>query len=79
MQTVINLKTEEGIVKKELSIDNSSVYKEFKMDFERRDVKGSIRTLSVQNDTENGYLTINEIVLSGLELQLFKEFINQVR
>ena len=79
MKTIIKLNTEEGVTKRNIEIDNSSEFKDFVLTQENSNSKNDIRTLHVENDTTKRNITINGIVLNDIELQLFKEFINQVR
>lgn len=76
---MINLTLEEGVIKRNIKIDNSSEFKDFVLTQENENKKNDIRTLHVENDTTTKHITINGIVLNDIELQLFKEFINQVR
>ena len=79
MKTVIKITIEEGVIKRNIEIDNSSEFKDFVLTQKNSNSKNNIRTLHVENDTTNRNITINGIVLNDIELQLFKEFINQVR
>ena len=78
MKTVIKITIEEGVTKRSIEIDNSSEFKDFVLNQENSN-SNDVRTLHVENDTTNRNITINGIVLNDIELQLFKEFINQVR
>ena len=78
MKTIIKLNTEEGVTKRSIEIDNSSEFKDFVLNQENSN-SNDVRTLSVENDTTNGNITINGIVLNDIELKLLKEFINQTK
>ena len=78
MKTIIKLNTEEGVTKRSIEIDNSSEFKDFVLNQENSN-SNDVRILSVENDTTNGNITINGIVLNDIELKLLKEFINQTK
>lgn len=77
METTINLKTEQDGKEIELKIDNSTDFKGFFLKIETNQVKNKKRTLHIQIDKREKVLEINGMKISGLMLQVFKEFINQ--
>ena len=77
-ETVIKITIEEGMIKRNIEIDNSSEFKDFVLNQENSN-SNDVRTLSVENDTTNGNIIINGIVLNDIELKLLKEFINQTK
>ena len=75
METTINLKIEQDGKIFEFEIDNSTNFKDLNLIISK---DGSIlRTLQIQNSTEEKTLEIAGIKFSGLMLQIVKEFINQ--
>ena len=75
METTINLKIEKDGKIFEFEIDNSTNFKDLNLTISK---DGSIlRTLQIQNSTEEKTLEIAGIKFSGLMLQIVKEFINQ--
>lgn len=75
METTINLKIEQDGKIFEFEIDNSTNFKDLNLTISK---DGSIlRTLQIQNSTEEKTLEIEGIKFSGLMLQIVKEFINQ--
>ena len=75
METTINLKVEQDGKIFEFEIDNSTNFKDLNLTISK---DGSIlRTLQIQNSTEEKTLEIAGIKFSGLMLQIVKEFINQ--
>lgn len=75
MGTTINLKIEQDGKIFEFEIDNSTNFKDLNLIISK---DGSIlRTLQIQNSTEEKTLEIAGIKFSGLMLQIVKEFINQ--
>ena len=75
MGTTINLKIEKDGKIFEFEIDNSTNFKDLNLIISK---DGSIlRTLQIQNSTEEKTLEIAGIKFSGLMLQILKEFINQ--
>ena len=75
METTINLKNEQDRKIFEFEIDNSPHFKDLNLTISK---DGSIlRTLQIQNSTEEKTLEIAGIKFSGLMLQIVKEFINQ--
>ena len=75
MKTTINLKIEQDGKIFEFEIDNSTNFKDLNLTISK---DGSIlRTLQIQNSTEEKTLEIAGIKFSGLMLQIVKEFINQ--
>ena len=75
METTINLKIEKDGKIFEFEIDNSTNFKDLNLTISK---DGSIlRTLQIQNSTEEKTLEIAGIKFSGLILQILKEFINQ--
>lgn len=75
METTINLKIEQDGKIFEFEIDNSTNFKDLNLTISK---DGSIlRTLQIQNSTEEKTLEIAGIKFSGLMLQILKEFINQ--
>ena len=75
METTINLKIEQDGKIIEFEIDNSTNFKDLNLTISK---DGSIlRTLQIQNSTEEKTLEIAGIKFSGLMLQIVKEFINQ--
>lgn len=75
METTINLKIEQDGKIFEFEIDNSTNFKDLNLTISK---DGSIlRTLQIQNSTEEKTLEIAGIKFSGLMLQIVKEFINQ--
>lgn len=75
METTINLKIEKDGKIFEFEIDNSTNFKDLNLTISK---DGSIlRTLQIQNSTEEKTLEIAGIKFSGLMLQILKEFINQ--
>lgn len=77
METTINLKTEQDGKEIELKIDNSTDFKDFFLNIETNQVNDKKRTLNIQIDKREKVLEINGMKISGLMLQVFKEFINQ--
>lgn len=77
METIINLKTEQDGKEIELNIDNSTDFKDFFLNIETNQVNDKKRTLQIQIDKREKVLEINGMKISGLMLQVFKEFINQ--
>ena len=77
METTINLKTEQDGKEIELKIDNSTDFKDFFLNIETNQVNHKKRTLHIQIDKREKVLEINGMKISGLMLQVFKEFINQ--
>ena len=77
METTINLKTEQDGNEIELKIDNSTDFKDFFLNIETNQVNDKKRTLHIQIDKREKVLEINGMKISGLMLQVFKEFINQ--
>lgn len=76
METTIELKIARGQKDIKVKIDNSTDYKEFRLE----EIKGmtTVENCLEINFSENGkMIEINNVELSGLSLQLFKEFINQ--
>ena len=75
METTINLKIEQDGKIFEFEIDNSTNFKDLNLTISK---DGSIlRTLQIQNSTEEKTLEIAGIKFSGVMLQIVKEFINQ--
>ena len=75
METTINLKIEQDGKIFEFKIDNSTNFKDLNLTISK---DGSVlRTLQIQNSTEEKTLEIAGIKFSGLMLQILKEFINQ--
>ena len=75
METTINLKIEQDGKIFEFEIDNSTNFNDLNLTISK---DGSIlRTLQIQNSTEEKTLEIAGIKFSGLMLQIVKEFINQ--
>ena len=75
MEKTINLKIEQDGKIFEFEIDNSTNFKDLNLTISK---DGSIlRTLQIQNSTEEKTLEIAGIKFSGLMLQILKEFINQ--
>ena len=75
METTINLKIEKDGKIFEFEINNSTNFKDLNLTISK---DGSIlRTLQIQNSTEEKTLEIAGIKFSGLMLQIVKEFINQ--
>ena len=75
METTINLKIKQDGKIFEFEIENSTNFKDFNLTISK---DGSIlRTLQIQNSTEEKTLEIAGIKFSGLMLQIVKEFINQ--
>ena len=75
METTINLKIEQDGKIFEFEIDNSTNFKDLNLTISK---DGSIlRTLQIQNSTEEKTLEVAGIKFSGLMLQILKEFINQ--
>ena len=75
METTINLKIEQDGKIFEFEIDNSTNLKDLNLTISK---DGSIlRTLQIQNSTEEKTLEIAGIKFSGLILQILKEFINR--
>ena len=75
METTINLKIEQDGKIFEFEIDNSTNLKDLNLTISK---DGSIlRTLQIQNSTEEKTLEIAGIKFSGLILQFLKEFINR--
>ena len=75
METTINLKIEQDGKIFEFEIDNSTNFKDLNLTISK---DGKIlRTLEMQNSTEEKTLEIAGIKFSGLMLQIVKEFINQ--
>ena len=75
METTINLKIEQDGKIFEFEIDNSTNFKDLNLTISK---DGSVlRTLQIQNSTEEKTLEIAGIKFSGLMLQILKEFINQ--
>ena len=75
METTINLKIEQDGKIFEFEIDNSTNFKDLNLTISK---DGSIlRTLQIQNSTEEKTLEIAGIKFSGLMLQILKEFISQ--
>ena len=77
METTINLKTEQDGMEIELKIDNSTDFKDFFLNIETNQVNDKKRTLHIQIDKREKVIEINGMKISGLMLQVFKEFINQ--
>ena len=77
METTINLKTEQDGKEIELKIDNSTDFKDFFLNIETNQVNDKKRTLHIQIDKREKVLEINGMKISGLMLQIVKEFINQ--
>ena len=75
METTINLKIEQDGKIFEFEIDNSTDFKDLNMIISKYGVV--LRTLQIQNSTEEKTLEIAGIKFSGLMLQILKEFINQ--
>jgi len=76
METTIELKIELGQKNIKVKIDNSTDYKEFRL--EEINETTTVENCLEINFAENGkMIEINNVKLSGLSLQLFKEFINQ--
>ena len=75
METTINLKIEQDGKIFEFEIDNSTNFKDLNLTISK---DGKIlRTLEMQNSTEEKTLEIAGIKFSGVMLQIVKEFINQ--
>lgn len=75
METTINLKVEQDGKIFEFEIDNSTNFKDLNLTISK---DGKIlRTLEMQNSTEEKMLEIAGIKFSGVMLQIVKEFINQ--
>jgi hypothetical protein len=53
-------------------IDNSTNFKDFSVEFAQHKVL-------VQIDNESNTITIGDCCLVGLEVQMFKDFINQIK
>lgn len=74
METTIKLQTEQDDKDFELEIDNSTDFKDFVLNVNSNQVK---RMLHIQINDREKIIEINGIEISGLMLQVFKEFINQ--
>ena len=74
METIIKLQTEQDDKDFELEIDNSTDFKDFVLNVNSNQVK---RMLHIQINDREKIIEINGIEISGLMLQVFKEFINQ--
>ncbi len=77
METTINLKTEQDGKEIELKIDNSTDFKDFFLNIETNQGNKKKRGLHIQIDKREKVLEINGMKISGLMLQILKEFINQ--
>ena len=75
METTINLKIEQDGKIFEFEIDNSTNFKDLNLTISKD--RRILRTLQIQNSTEEKTLEIAGIKFSGLMLQILKEFINQ--
>lgn len=77
METTIKLQTEQDDKDFELEIDNSTDFKDFVLNVNSNQVDDKKRTLHIQINDREKIIEINGIKISGLMLQVFKEFINQ--
>lgn len=81
METTIKIQTEIDEKNFELEIDNSTDLKDLRLDISSKsdEEKKKNRSLFVNIDNREGTLEINGMKFSGIILQQFKEFINQVK
>lgn len=79
METIIKIKTEKGGDIIELEIDNSTNFKNLSLSITSKiDDENSVeRHLSMSIDKVQNTFELNGIEISGIALQLFKEFVNQ--
>lgn len=79
METIIKIRTEKGGDIIELEIDNSTNFKNLSLSITSKiDGENSVeRHLSMSIDKVQNTFELNGIEISGIALQLFKEFVNQ--
>lgn len=81
MESKIVIKTETEELDFNLEMDNSTDFKDLRLDISSKidEDKKKNRSLFVNIDNREGSIEINGMKFSGLVLQQFKEFINQIK
>lgn len=77
MQPLIKITTEHKDNTTTINIDNSTEFKDFNIDF-TWDNDAEVQTASIQLDITSKQITINRVKLNDFEVELFKQFINQI-
>lgn len=81
MENKIVIQTESDESNFNLEMDNSTDFKDLRLDISSKidEDKKKNRSLFVNIDNREGSIEINGMKFSGLVLQQFKEFINQIK